>query len=422
MAGLRIPAGFLDASGPKRSLWSSTGLNTQLPFVECLYAGFSPAPPYGTACNMPIHRNTWYASDIPNRRGKRVIRRLLRSISILLLFFPFLHTLSAQVYPEREELDVVRLVDGTVLKGVILEEVPERYLEIELYGGSTFVLGSEQIESVEREPNPDYGTTWIKIDLGDLDAAIAGTTANATPGDARPRPLSAGGHMVGVYSFGLIPALIVDSNRIGGFSAEDWDGNLPDTDNDIEDPNMQYRDRSVHGGVAGLSYTWWTPFENTERTLWMWGTRASTGYHATYSGLEERNRSTEPRDIKLDVEAHFVPVFAEGLIGIAGDRAALFGGFGLGLGLTYLRADYGYYLDYSDDTFVDGDTNLTVRHPVTPLYSASLTGLFRLGRRWVLEAGLWANGQFVSAFEEGFVFRGWGERIAIGYRFGGRDG
>jgi len=58
----------------------------------------------------------------------------------------------------------------------------------------------------------------------------------------------------------------VDSNRIGGFSAEDWDGNLPETENDIEDQNMQYGDRSVHGGF-GLNYSWWTPFENTEETF-----------------------------------------------------------------------------------------------------------------------------------------------------------
>jgi hypothetical protein len=348
-----------------------------------------------------------------------VIRRFSLVLLLCLLLVSFSHNLIAQVYPDREELDVVRLVDGTVLKGVILEEVPERYLEIQLYGGSTFVLGFEQIESVEREANPDYGTTWIKVDLSDWDATAAGTTANATPGDSGPRPLSAGGHMVSVYSYGMIPELLGLSVRMGGFSAEEWDGNLPDTDDDIEDPNLQYGDRTVHVGL-GLAYTWWTPFEQTERTPWIWGVRGSTGFHATYSNLRDKERTTEPRDIELDVEAHFVPVFAEGLIGITGDRAALIGGLGLGLGITYLRADYGYSLDYSDGTEVGEDENLTVRHPITPLYSASLTGLFRLGRRWVLEAGLWANGQFVSAFDEGFVFRGWGERIAIGYRFGGR--
>jgi len=70
------------------------------------------------------------------------------------------------------------------------------------------------------------------------------------------------------------------------------------------------------------------------------------------------------------------------------------------------------------DTVLSGE--LIIRHPVTPLCSVSISRLIRLGRRWVVEAGFWANGQFASAFDEEFVFRGWGERIAIGYRFGGR--
>ncbi|MFP4211605.1 MAG: hypothetical protein ACLFR8_10210 [Alkalispirochaeta sp.] len=312
--------------------------------------------------------------------------------------------------------DVVRLVDGTVLKGVILEEVPERYLEIQLYGGSTFVLGYEQIESVEREANPNYGTTWIKVNLGDRDAVAEGTT---TVSDAAPRPLSAGGHLVSAYSFGMIPDLLGLSIRMGGFSADDWDGDLPETD--IEDPNLQYGDMNVYVGL-GFDYTWWTPFEKTGSTPWLWGVRASSGFHVAYTHLQEENRAEEPREIYISTQAIYFPVFTEGLVGISGDRAALIGGIGVGLGIAYLKeyTTLWYQLDYSDGTEVDEDENLTVKHPVTPLYSASLSGLFLVGRNWVLEAGLWANGQFVSAFEEGFVFRGWGERIAIGYRFGGR--
>jgi hypothetical protein len=346
-----------------------------------------------------------------------MIRRVSAVFAVCLLLFAFSHNLVAQVYPDREELDVIHLVDGTVLKGVILEEVPEQYLEIKLYGGSTFVLGYEQIESVEREANPDYGTKWIKVDLGRLDAgSVASGDDGVDAQDTGPRPLSAGGHLVSAYSFGMIPYLLGISSGMGGFSAEDWDGTLPDTE--IEDSNLQYGDTFYAG--LGLAYTWWTPFEQTDPNFWIWGARASTGFHGTGTGFEETNRSQEPRDLDLSAEVHLVPVFAEGLVGIAGDRTALIGGLGLGLGLTYLRAEYDYGMDYSDGTSVDRrEEELTVNHPVTPLYSASLTGLFRMGRRWVLEAGLWANGQFVSAFEEAFVFRGWGERIAIGYRFGG---
>ncbi|MDA3950848.1 MAG: hypothetical protein PF508_16700 [Spirochaeta sp.] len=332
------------------------------------------------------------------------------------------------MYPDRAELDVVRLVDGTVLKGVILEQVPERYVEIELFGGSTFVLGYEQIESVEREANPDYGTTWIKIDLGALDAA-GGTSGDVGQDaadirdetrDSGPRPLSAGGHLVSAYSFGMIPVFVDVPIDMGGWTGDDWDNLLSDLE----------LDRSAQieagGGTAGfgLSYTRWKPLERVEGDLWIWGARGSLGFHHIGSGhIEEDGRSVEPRNVYVTVQANHIPVIAEGLVGIAGERAAVFVGAGVGLGLiNYTRADYSLW--YSEESGilknVDVDGELTITEEVTPLYSASLTGLFRLGRRWVLEAGLWANGQFVSAFEEGFVFRGWGERIAIGYRFGGK--
>jgi hypothetical protein len=64
-----------------------------------------------------------------------VVRRFSYFLILSLLLISFSHNLVAQVFPDREELDVVRLVDGTVLKGVILEQIPERYLEIQLYGG-----------------------------------------------------------------------------------------------------------------------------------------------------------------------------------------------------------------------------------------------------------------------------------------------
>lgn len=87
------------------------------------------------------------------------------------------------------------------------------------------------------------------------------------------------------------------------------------------------------------------------------------------------------------------------------------------MGLTIL-AGWDDIYDYDDRGTVHESEQFTVNHPF--MYSASLTGLFRLGRRWVAEAGLWANRQFSGAFEEDIVFRGWGERIAIGYRFGGK--
>jgi hypothetical protein len=347
-----------------------------------------------------------------------VIRRYSSVLIFCLLLFSFSHVAVAQVYPDLEELDVVRLVDGTVLKGVILEDVPERYLEIELYGGSTFVLGYEQIESVEREANPDYGTTWIKIDLGDWDAASGETTANATPGDSGQRPLSAGGHMVSVYSFGMIQEFV---GLPFGIQSSAWTGDAwDDTLSELNIDQLSSEENTPGYAGFGLTYAWWKPMDRVEGDHWIWGTRGSLSFHHISSGhIEEDNRSVEPRDVYLTVQASYIPIIAEGLFGIGGEKVTVLAGVGVGLGIINdTRADYSLF--YSDGSEVDEDGELTITQQVTPLYSASLTGLFRLGRRWVLEAGLWANGQFVSAFEEGFVFRGWGERIAIGYRFGGR--
>jgi hypothetical protein len=356
-----------------------------------------------------------------------VIRRYSAVLFVCLFLFLISHEAVAQVFPDREELDVVRLVDGTVLKGVILEEVPDRYLEIQLYGGSTFVLGYGQIESVEREANPDYGMRWIRIELGDPDGAETEATSGeedevidavVTSRDNRPRPLSAGGHMVSVYSFGLAQYLLRLPIDVGGAEGEYWDDTYKEfgiDQGELEDGNGD--NGSMYNGI-GFSYLWWRPLGEERSVPWIWGTRGSVGFQILGRGVDEQNRDTEPRDIDIGIGALQIPVFGEGLIGIAGDRTALMVGLGLGAGFT-VGAGREYSIGYSDGTADnDGQDEFTVNHPF--MYSASLTGLFRLGRRWIVEAGLWANGQFPGAFEEDIVFRGWGERIAIGYRFGGR--
>lgn len=92
-----------------------------------------------------------------------------------------------QVFPDREYLDVVTISDGSVLVGRISENLPERYVEIEVYGGSVFVVAHENITSIEQRENHDYGETWIRIELGALSAAGGGSDGNDVadaPGDA----------------------------------------------------------------------------------------------------------------------------------------------------------------------------------------------------------------------------------------------
>lgn len=84
---------------------------------------------------------------------------------LLLVAAPLL----AQVFPDEEYVDVLRLSDGSILRGVITEEEPERYVAIEIYGGSRFVVSTANIVSRSRERNIDYGTKYLRIDLGDLE-------------------------------------------------------------------------------------------------------------------------------------------------------------------------------------------------------------------------------------------------------------
>jgi hypothetical protein len=195
--------------------------------------------------------------------------------------------------------------------------------------------------------------------------------------------------------------------------------------NDIRSEVSVYRSIPSDDNLArvyagfGLGYTWWKPGNETDDTIWIWGSRGSVGYQRMETGGEEDNPNTELRSASLGVRTELFPIVAEGLVGIAGARIALIAGLGIGIGIVGELAEYDYDIEYYDGREIDGEWDLTVKRPVTPLYSASLSGLFLVGRNWVLEAGLWTNGQFVSAFEEGYVFRGWGERIAVGYRFGG---
>lgn len=53
-------------------------------------------------------------------------------------------------------LDVVETKDGNVLKGMILEQVPNQYYKIEVYGGSVFIIKNENVIKIRKEKNPYY--------------------------------------------------------------------------------------------------------------------------------------------------------------------------------------------------------------------------------------------------------------------------
>jgi hypothetical protein len=255
-------------------------------------------------------------------------------------------------------LDVVTLTDGTVLKGVILEQVPDRYLEIELYGGSTFVLGYEQIESVERETNPDYSPTWIKVDLAAIRAAEAKGAATAADTD-RPS-LRDGGVVLGVY-YALGP---------GWFSGPDWDDAFP--------ANVEQR---AAGNVSrgGLSVRATGQPAVFEDTIWMLGFRGAVGY-ITRDGVFRADDPFGTGDLDYYEATDVVNIPLEVLVGGAGERFALYGGLGPGIAVLTMGPEYDVNFtgtgEFDDKDMYDTDTS------VSAIVTASVNAVFRLGRSW----------------------------------------
>lgn len=54
--------------------------------------------------------------------------------------------------------DVVYLKSGSVIKGVIIEQIPNESIKIETSDGSIFVIQMEEISKITREPMPGTGT------------------------------------------------------------------------------------------------------------------------------------------------------------------------------------------------------------------------------------------------------------------------
>ncbi|MFP4210015.1 MAG: hypothetical protein ACLFR8_02135 [Alkalispirochaeta sp.] len=96
---------------------------------------------------------------------------MFKKWTIAVVFMAVAATAFPQVFPDQEFLDVVRVIDGSVLKGRIVEDRPDEYLAIELYGGSIFTVAYANIQSVSRQRNPDYQTTYLRLQLGDFTGA-----------------------------------------------------------------------------------------------------------------------------------------------------------------------------------------------------------------------------------------------------------
>lgn len=82
------------------------------------------------------------------------MRRVALTVALLVLC----GTLGfAQIFPEEEYLSVVELMDGSVLRGRIVEEAASGdVMVVEIYGGSRFVIAAENIVEISTVANGDY--------------------------------------------------------------------------------------------------------------------------------------------------------------------------------------------------------------------------------------------------------------------------
>lgn len=342
-------------------------------------------------------------------------RRIFVALSIV-LFAIAVTTLSAQVFPRTEFLDEITLTDGTTLTGVIVERVPEKYVEIELYGGSRFVLGFERIESIDRTANPDYAPTWIKVDRDAVSSAMSvdGAQGRGAAGDgvasgdeageeAVPRPMIEGGWMLGAYV----------GPSVSFWRGDDWDDFIDSFPDDDESRTVGNFGMSDAG--ASLSYVGKPAFAGDRP--FMLGVRGAAG--TAYRGIDFR--VDDPfgyGDFEYSETVFTLQLPLELLVGVGGDRAAVL--FGAGIGSTVIFSEPSYYADFEgSDEFDDDGTYDTVGN-VRPIYSVSLNALVRFGNKWVGEGRLYYDGIIIpwDNIDRDVLYSALGLTAGIGYRFG----
>jgi hypothetical protein len=339
----------------------------------------------------------------------------------LVFVFLLLSTVAfAQVYPNLPELDVVRLVDGTVLKGRITDEVDERYLVIELYGGSSFVLDYAAIESVDTEPNPDYGETWIKVDISDEAASAELSRADepeepssATDDDeigaaAGPTPEDSLSFLDGGSILSLNTAFTYVT-----FAGTDFTDSIDEINGEIDSSEQNLVD------TLGLSFTYIRPNGFPGIDWLTWGGRTGIAlvpkvqhYDAKIdfgSGLEDANYSFRAMLVETPFEA---------FVGTGNDR--LFGYLGGGVGLSYALGEFDAELETpTGDVDASEPSGGGDSRPVQVFLRASAGGFLRLGQSsWVAEARL-SYDRMLGSFYDGYemFYRTFTAGVGVGYHF-----
>ena len=85
---------------------------------------------------------------------------------ITILFFMLVTTLS---FAQGNYQDVVYLKNGSIIKGVIVEQVPNKSIKIETSGGSVFVYTMDEIEKLTREQLKEESVVSSNLPKGSIE-------------------------------------------------------------------------------------------------------------------------------------------------------------------------------------------------------------------------------------------------------------
>jgi hypothetical protein len=304
----------------------------------------------------------------------------------------------AQVFPERENLDVVYISDGSVLRGKIIENFIDRYVKIEIYGGTTFVIAYENIDAIEEEPNPDYNLQWIRVEIGDLSGQLGDGGENADPG-AAPRER---GEFLGDGSF----ATLYGGLAWVQFDGSDWNDSLDSVD---------ARDERGTSGTIGLSYAFFSQARPDVAPWWVWGLRTGLGYawRETTVDILDPSGGVDRREYLF--RAHILELPAEFLLGGGGDR--IFWYFGGGFGVSLLLGEPQSEFDGQDVGHPSGDET---QHPIQAFVRGTTGTYFRLGSSdWVGDVRLVYDQNLTGSWYDNYdqYYRSFTVGVGAGYHF-----
>lgn len=313
---------------------------------------------------------------------KRISRRTLISLALTVLLIVTV-PLAAQVFPEREHLDVIDLIDGSILVGVITEDEEPDPVRITLWSGTEFVVDRDNIERIRSAQNTGYGKgveTYVHGPVGEP----------GDPGGPPDDPSIGNGVIVGAYGVPFFPL----QRRVGGSWEKDEDG--------LDDVEQEDSAWEFGGSLHFLS----KPF----------GVRVGAVVFSRSSRLIGIDNSGHEGEFSESTSGFAIPV--ETLIGYGGDRFFWYGSAGLALvaGGTEQSVDDGPNPTTDPDSRF-ADTDRDGGGGIGAYAVVSVGTIIRLGQRWAAEARVVADRQLSNSYVNR---RSYFQTVGFGFGFGYR--